>query len=141
MCDNYTLKRRYFPEFTFSTLHRPDGSQVCVMVERAWFDNAPNVSCIPEGDYDLLPTISPKFGACYYLEGGTVTLTGPSERTHILIHSANLPLELQGCLGAGVDLCCLAGQWAVSSSRVAVGMLMDEFAGRDLKLRIEAHKL
>lgn len=138
---SYTLKRRYFPEFTFSTLHRPDGSQVCVMVERAWLDNKPNVSCIPEGDYTLKSTISPKFGACYFLEGGTVSLSGDTERTHILIHAANWPHQLQGCLGVGIDFCCISDQWAVSSSRAALIMLLDEFDGGIIKLRIEAHKL
>lgn len=137
----YTLKRRYFPSGTYSTLHRKDDSKVCAFVERPWLDNAANVSCVPEGDYQLKKTKSPKFGDSYYLEGDTVSLSGPSKRTHILIHSANLPSELHGCLAPGVDFCSLAGQWAVSSSRKTLENLVSEFGDYDVTLRIEAHKL
>ena len=137
----YTLKRRYFETGTFSTLHREDGSKVCVFVERPWLDNAANVSCIPEGEYRAKKTDSPKFGESYYLEGETVSLNGPSKRTHILIHAANLPEELHGCLAPGLDFSSLAGQWAVCSSKVALGEVMGEFDEANITIKIESDSL
>jgi len=80
-------------------------------VERPWQNNAPNVSCIPEGDYLVVWRTSPKFGLTWHI-------TDVPERTHILIHVANFPEDVQGCIGLGTDL--MGDKVAVSSSRVAV---------------------
>lgn len=126
---HFNLKRRYFPRGTYSTLHREDGSQVCCMVERPMLNNKPSESCIVEGTYTAFPHQSPKFGSCYALEEKTlgVTRSGPSLRTHILIHKANSPSELQGCLAPGVDFGFINGQWAVLNSTAAFNALMHEF--------------
>ena len=133
------LKRRYFPHGTYSTLHRADGSQVCCVVERPWQNNAPSKSCIPEGSYTLFPHKSPKFGECYALESKDlgVTRQGPSLRTHILIHKANSPKQLQGCLVApGVDFGFVGGEWAVMNSTAAFNNLMAELGGEPASLTI-----
>lgn len=139
----YTLKRRYFPDYTFSTLHCEDDSQICYFVERAWKNNRPSVSCVPEGTYNLAITDSPKFGRSYYLESEPlgVTLYGPSIRTHILIHKANTASELQGCLAPGMGLGYMSRQWAVTRSGEAFKALMFEFGGETVTLKIEAHRL
>ena len=56
---NYILRRRYFEEGTYSTLHRQDGSKVCCVVEKPDLNNQPKESCVPEGTYVLLPHESP----------------------------------------------------------------------------------
>lgn len=135
---HFILKRRYFEEGTFGTLHREDGSQVCVIAEREDRNNIPNLSCIPEGTYDLFPHNSPKFGKCYALEAASlgVTRSGPSLRTHILIHKANTPEQLAGCLAPGVAFGSLGNEWAVLNSTAAFNSLMNELGGKPARLTI-----
>ncbi|MCG7499373.1 DUF5675 family protein [Vibrio sp. Of7-15] len=135
---SFILKRRYFEHGTFSTLHRPDGSQVCVVLERSWQNNQPNVSCIPEGTYHMLPHHSPKFGDCYALEEAKLGVTrfGPSTRTHVLMHKANKVSQLQGCLAPGVAFGVLDGEWAVLNSTSAFNCVMAELDGEPCLLTI-----
>ncbi|MGF1688722.1 DUF5675 family protein [Photobacterium japonica] len=136
-----TLKRRHFSHGTFSTLHTQDGKQVCCMVERPWQNNQPNVSCVPPGTYKLIPHQSNKFGTCYALEAPTLSVTryGPSVRTHCLIHKANRPNELQGCLAPGTHFGVSRGEWAVMNSTEAFNGLMTLLAGETWQLDIIEH--
>lgn len=135
---HFILKRRYFEEGTFGTLHREDGSKVCVIAERESRNNIPNISCVPEGTYQISPHTSPKFGKCYAFEAPSlgVTLYGSSLRTHILIHKANKPEELAGCLAPGVAFGVLGDDWAVLNSSSAFNSLMNELAGKPATLTI-----
>jgi len=99
----------YHPKGTLGSL-TIDGERF-YSVERPWQNNTPNVSCIPEGDYLVVWRTSPKFGLTWHI-------TDVPERTHILIHVANFPEDVQGCIGLGTDL--MGDKVAVSSSRVAV---------------------
>ena len=67
-------------------------------VERPWLDNTPNVSCIPDGTYIVGRTNSPRFG-----ENMWEVLDVPG-RTHILIHVANYPHNVKGCIGFGTGV-------------------------------------
>ena len=80
-------------------------------IERPWKNNSPNVSCIPEGSYPVVWRTSPRFGLTWHI-------TDVPDRTHILIHVANFPEDVQGCIGLGTDL--MGDKVAVSSSRIAV---------------------
>lgn len=135
---HYELRRRYFEHGTYSTLHREDGSKVCCVVERPMLNNKPSESCIVEGTYIALPHQSPKFGACYALEAPAlgVTRNGPSLRTHILIHKANSPQDLEGCIAPGVAFGFVHGEWAVLNSTAAFNALMAEFSGESISLSI-----
>lgn len=138
MTQHFVLKRRYFEMGTYSTLHRRDGSVVCCVVEKAWRNNEPNQSCIPEGTYDLYPHQSPKFGDCYALEKCAlgVTRDGSGLRSYILIHKANTPSDLQGCLAPGVAFGTVNGEWGVSNSTDAFNALMNELGGEAARLTI-----
>mgnify|MGYP004351225057 FL=1 len=98
-------------------------------LERPWLNNAPNVSCIPQGIYDLRWRESPRFGWTWLLED-------VPNRTHILIHSANWSRQLQGCIALGTGL--MGNEFAVSSSRDAIARF-EELTDRDesWSLRIE----
>lgn len=135
---HFLMKRRYFEHGTYSTLHRQDGSKVCCIVERPMLNNQPSKSCIVEGTYTLFPHTSPRFGECYALEEKTlgVTRTGPSLRTHILMHKANSPQDLEGCLAPGVDFGFVHGEWAVVNSTAAFNLLMKELGGKSAQLTI-----
>ncbi|NUW66934.1 DUF5675 family protein [Vibrio coralliilyticus] len=136
---HYTLKRRYFEHGTFSTLHRADGSRVCCMIERPMANNIPSTSCVLPGDYKLYPHESPHAGHCYALESPSLGVTryGPSLRTHILIHVANLPHELQGCLAPGTRFGTVNNEWGVLHSREAFYALMNELDDEIAQLTIK----
>ena len=132
------LKRRYFEHGTYSTLHRADGSILCSVVERPDQNNMANKSCIIEGTYSLLPHNSPKHGECYALEAPELGVTryGPSLRTHILIHKANTPSDLNGCLAPGLSFGFIKGEWGVTKSALAFNALMHELGGEPAVLTI-----
>ncbi|MDF5698383.1 DUF5675 family protein [Vibrio parahaemolyticus] len=139
------LYRRGFEHGTFGVLCDEFGNEICKTIERPWKDNAPMISCIPDGHYDLVPHQSPKFGKCYALDGEEqgVTIWGPSQRTHILIHVANRVDQLQGCIGVGFDFGVLKdrqgrNQWAVLDSRSAFNHLMHKLGGKPAKLIIKS---
>ncbi|HEG4440073.1 DUF5675 family protein [Vibrio gazogenes] len=134
-----TLHRNYFPHGVFSYLCDENGNAMLKAIERPWKNNAPGISCIPEGTYDLIPHNSPKFGSCYALEAPElgVTIFGPSLRTHILIHPANRVSELEGCIALGSDFGVVSNEWAVVSSRNAIDYFMAHLAGERAKLVIK----
>ncbi len=134
----YILKRRYFKHGTYSYLYREDGSEACCFVEREWCNNEPFKSCVPEGTYNLVPHQSPKYGDCYALDAPTlgVTIHGPSTRTVCLVHIANKPSELLGCMSPGLRFGYVGNEWSVISSGVAFKALMKEFDGKSVQLTI-----
>jgi len=94
-------------------------------IERPWLDNKPNVSCIPEGKYRMGWRESPKFGETWHVKD-------VAERTWILIHAANYPKDVQGCIGLGTGL--MGDRIAVSNSRKAVDQF--EKLTRDIEWRL-----
>jgi hypothetical protein len=85
------LERAYFKEGTNGTLFC---SQVflCHTIELPWVNSKRNISCIPEGEYEIAPRFSKKFQHHLILK----TVKG---RSFILFHPANDALkELQGCI-------------------------------------------
>ena len=81
-------------------------------VERPWLNNAPNISCIPDGEYEMVRVDSPKFGENMW------EIANVSGRTHILIHIANNPANVEGCIGLGKTI--YPNGEGVGSSRIAV---------------------
>ncbi|CCN69765.1 conserved hypothetical protein [Vibrio nigripulchritudo SFn118] len=138
------LYRRPFTHGTFGVLCNEFGEEICKTVERPWLDNQRLISCIPDGEYDLIPHKSPRFGDCYALDGEQhgVTIFGPSQRTHILVHVANRVDQLEGCIGVGMEFGVLkdkqgCNQWAVKDSRSAFKHLMKKLGGKPAKLIIK----
>lgn len=115
---------------TFGTIKDVDGTEICKSVERDWQDNQPSISCVPAGLYKLSRVKSPKHGVTYCLvnERLGVTYAGPSTRTHILIHVANFPHELEGCIAPGTSY--HSKKWGVGFSGDAFKSLktiLDEY--------------
>ena len=94
-------------------------------IERPWLNNAPNVSCIPVGNYDMGWRNSPRFGETWHVKD-------VQDRTYILIHAANFPKDVQGCIGLGTGL--MGDRIAVSNSRKAVARF--EEITRDIEWRL-----
>ena len=67
----------------------------CASLELPWKDNQRNVSCIPEGKYNVSKKDSPKFGK------GTFAINDVPGRSNILIHPGNFTREIQGCILLG----------------------------------------
>ncbi|CAH6961237.1 conserved hypothetical protein [Vibrio chagasii] len=116
-----------------------NGELFCYTVEKEWKNNEPFVSCVPAGDYDLVLHNSPKYGSSYALvnENLGVTINGPSTRTHCLVHIANWPSEVTGCIGVGMAM--HPTKWGVASSAKAMVKLMQLLDGKPAKLKIVRH--
>lgn len=91
----------------------------------------PMVSCLPFGDYNLVPhdtvkhpktwaLVAPALGV--YHEPGDVP-PGCIARTACLIHPANFTDELEGCIGVGQDRARYGTGFCVTHSQDAFAML------------------
>jgi len=86
-----TLYRTYYPEGTNGQILSSD-KMICESIELPWKDNKSQVSCIPEGRYELRSRYNKKRGWHLYV------VQVPKRRL-ILIHPANNALkELKGCI-------------------------------------------
>jgi hypothetical protein len=87
------IKRQYGVVQTLGTL--TTAGFTCKTLELRWLENKRNVSCIPEGTYEVDRTFSMKFGRYVY------RLKNVKERDGILIHPANFVYQLNGCIALG----------------------------------------
>ena len=85
------LARAYFPNGTNGEFILDD-TIICNAIELPWEDNHQQISCIPEGRYELAKRYSPK------LDHHLLVVSVPG-RANILIHPANDAMkELKGCI-------------------------------------------
>lgn len=100
------LLRRYDPEGTNGELKLV----VCNTIELPWLQNLRNVSCIPEGQYELKLRTTAK-------RGQHLLVLNVKGRDGILIHPANdASKELRGCIA---PVTMLTGPGKGSQSRLA----------------------
>lgn len=120
---NATLTRHTTsPEGTFGTLEI--GGQKFATVERPDLDNAPEVSCIPAGDYICEWTFSNR------LQRETYQIMNVPDRTGIRFHPANVQSELLGCIAPGLSVVEINGVKAVIGSKAAMGRI-DDLGGKE----------
>lgn len=89
-----------------------DGDLFCVTVERGWRSNEKSVSCIPPGEYELVPFNSARFGSVVAFRNPALGVwvnesdipKGLAGRSACLIHAANWPHELHGCVAVGREV-------------------------------------
>ena len=104
------LNRTYFPNGTNGEIFRND-QLICESIELPWQENKKEVSCIPEGRYEIEARFSEQHGAHFCLKDVT-------NRTLILIHPANNALkELKGCIAPVTKL---TGPGIGKNSRLAM---------------------
>lgn len=77
-------------------------------IELPWADNAPDKSCVPAGQYLLVPYISPKHGRVWRLHNPELNIYGQGfapegGRSEIELHAANFARELLGCIAVGLS--------------------------------------
>lgn len=95
------------------------GDQRFATIERGWHNNRRNVSCIPEGTYqvDYLATSSSgKYKKCWHVRQ-------VKNRGGILIHNGNLARHSKGCIILGSRAGNLNGNRAVLASKPAMRKL------------------
>lgn len=135
--------RRYYPEQTEGELQvwNEEGELVfeCKTLELAWKENEKQVSCIPEGIYNVVPRTSPKYKEHLHV-------TEVPNRSLILFHHANFAgsknprtghSDLRGCIAVGKDFVDINGDGIkdVTSSKATMKKLM-AVAGNGFELEI-----
>lgn len=105
--------RLFFPEET--------GMRSLYTVEREWLGNIANISCIPEGVYQLKKSIFNSVSDPY----SCMELCNVPKRSLIKVHIANRAKELRGCIGLGLLLGTYQGDWCVAHSKAAMTLFMD----------------
>lgn len=109
-----TLHRAYFKEGTNGTLFS-SSKYLCQTIELPWRNNQRNISCIPEGKYEIQPRFSRKFKHHLILKNVT-------NRSFILIHPANdAERDLEGCIA---PVTCMSGIGKGLYSRNAMQKLL-----------------
>ena len=117
------LIRTYFPNGTNGVLRSFDSAQdrqaqddkmviICNTIELPWINNEHQVSCIPEGRYELKKRYTAE-------RGEHLILVNVPDRQLILIHAANdAKKELKGCI-APVSILTDAGKGTQSKIALA----------------------
>ncbi len=81
------------------------GSETFYTVEKPWLNNKPFESCLPAGNYKLVPHKSPRYGNVFCIvnedTGVTVHKEAWSKRYACLFHVANYARDVLGCVGVG----------------------------------------
>lgn len=78
-------------------------------IELPWANNKADVSCVPAGEFQLLPYFSPAHGQTWRLHNpklgvwGSSTMAPEGMRTQVELHSANWCRQLLGCCALGLE--------------------------------------
>lgn len=114
------------------------GALTLQTLERPWVPSdlnvcgAKGVSCVPAGDYRLMPhssdlhlnvwaLVNPALGV-YHWDRDVPSVCALA-RTMVLIHAANYPEELRGCIAVGNYRKQTEGAWWIAQSRDALAEL------------------
>ncbi len=97
-------------DVTFGKLY-VDAGYFSEILEEPWRENAPCVSCIPDGVYPYRVSHSPKF------RRALIEIMDVPGREHIRMHAGNTVRDTEGCMLFGTIRGELGGQPAVLGSR------------------------
>ncbi len=119
-------------------------NEVFHVVEPPWMDNKPNYSCIPNGEYALIPYTSERHGETFKLVNIELKVypeeAGEDDRFDIILHSGNTVLDTAGCPVVGKDLGFdyVNKKWAVTDSKNSMDKLRSLWhKQKPLKITIE----
>lgn len=93
-----TLFRNYQEKYTIGDLVHHDGLIVKTL-ELPWRDNERNMSCIPEGQYQVIKQLATKTRPYNFFR-----LMFVKDRSGILIHKITYVKDLKGCIGVGMSM-------------------------------------
>lgn len=118
-------------------------------IERPWIPSlsgpggVPSQSCVPDGDYRLIPHDSERFPGTYALVNEDLGVwyqvrpEGQSwGRTAILVHVGNVVGHVVGCIAVGLAVGALEGEHAVLRSRAAMDRLREALGREEHTLTI-----
>ena len=115
------------PWGVYGHLTVPNWHFECHTVEKPWLDNKPFKSCVPAGNYTCIRRDSFfKKGAKYVLIAHDLDVyehfheVNGKGRYACLIHVANKPSDVAGCIGLGTAQAFIGGEWAVGKSTATV---------------------
>jgi hypothetical protein len=66
----------------------------CATLELPWLENTRQISCIPEGCYEVVKRESAKFAEHFHI-------TNIPNRSYVLIHAGNFYTQIEGCILVG----------------------------------------
>lgn len=96
-------------------------------LELPWRDNKDDISCIPVGQYKIIPHHSAKYP-------DTFEIVGVPGRDAILIHIGNYPRDTKGCVLVGMGI--LPDQPMINNSGTALKYLHSLIDGKENDLEI-----
>lgn len=125
MANLVLVRYSYAPYGTYGCMFA--GTQQLWTVEQPWRLNQRQRSCIPEGKYQVIRHNSAKYPNSFALVNHALDVyyqPGPgvpeAARKAILIHPANVPEDLAGCIAPGTELGFTRNRLAVLNSKVAM---------------------
>jgi len=108
------------------------GLDIFHSLEQPYLDNIPFESCVPVGEYVLLPFNSPKYGDCYIMINPELNVyqfedayNRPKSGRYLclFVHRGNYVRNFQGCVGAGDSY--LKDQDMITSTRETCKIVND----------------
>ena len=92
----------------------------CQSLELPWKNNKRSISCVPEGEYEVVKRVSSKYGEHFHV-------TNVYDRSYILIHKGNYYTDIRGCILVGRDLSDINGDGVIDVTHS--GDTMDDLLG------------
>ena len=130
---NLLLIRNTFTEESTIGVLFLDGEKICDTLERPYFNNQRNISCIPEGVYPVRLRLPRESGTRNYIH---LLVKDVKDRDYILIHIGNTAKDTSGCILVGLG----SQQDFVSNSTLAMDLLIKEIlhlGGENINLIIK----
>ena len=110
-----------------------NGERICDTLERPYFNNLRNISCIPEGVYPVRLRLPRESATRDYMH---LLVKDVKDRDYILFHIGNTAKDTSGCILVGLG----SQQNFVNNSRLAMDLLMKEIinlGGENINLIIK----
>ena len=110
-----------------------NGERICDTLERPYFNNQRNISCIPEGEYPVRLRLARESASRDYLH---LLVQEVPNRDWILFHRGNYPKDTSGCILVGLG----SQQDVVNNSTLAMDLLIKEIlhlGGENINLIIK----
>ena len=96
-----------------------NGERICDTLERPYFNNLKNISCIPEGNYKVRLRLPRESATRNYVH---LLVQEVPDRDWILFHRGNTAKDTSGCILVGLG----SKQDFVSNSTLAMDLLIKE---------------
>jgi len=130
---NLLLEREIFTDKSISGRLYLNEEYVCDTLENPYINNERNISCIPEGNYNVRLRLARESATRDYLH---LLVQEVPNRSYILFHRGNKPEDTLGCILVGTH----NQQDYVSNSKDAMDFLMRRIlnlGGENIKLSIK----